>query len=58
MSSHHDEDLLGRAYDHRLMRRLLQYLAKTVPKAERDHPAVLIASDHLPFLAELKVGFE
>src|SRR6185503_16586570 len=27
VSDHHDEDLLGRAYDHRLMRRLLTYLA-------------------------------
>jgi ATP-binding cassette subfamily B protein len=27
VSDHHDEDLLGRAYDHRLMRRLLRYLA-------------------------------
>jgi hypothetical protein len=29
------------------MREAVEYLAKTVPKSEHDHPSVLTASDHL-----------
>lgn len=29
------------------LRQVIEYLAKTVPKAKRDHPSVLTASDHL-----------
>lgn len=36
----------------RTLRDAIQYLAKTVPKAERNHPAVLVASDHLTRSAE------
>jgi hypothetical protein len=36
----------------RTLRDAIQYLGKTVPKAERDHPAVLVASDHLTRSAE------
>jgi hypothetical protein len=34
------------------LRDAIQYLAKTVPKAERDHEKVLTASDHLTRSAE------
>ena len=30
----------------------IAYLAKTVPKAEQDHPAVTVAADHLTRSAE------
>ena len=36
----------------RTLRDAIQYLAKTVPKSERDHPTVLVASDHLTRSAE------
>ena len=34
------------------LRDAIQYLARTVPKAERDHEKVLIAADHLARSAE------
>jgi hypothetical protein len=34
------------------LREAIQYLAKTVPRAERDHEMVLTASDHLTRSAE------
>lgn len=34
------------------LRETVEYLAKTVPKAEHNHPAVLNASDHLTRSAE------
>jgi hypothetical protein len=34
------------------LREAIEYLAKTVPKAERSHPSVLTASDHLTWSAE------
>ena len=34
------------------LRDAIQYLGKTVPKAEHDHPSVLTASDHLTRSAE------
>jgi hypothetical protein len=34
------------------LRDAIQYLGKTVPKAEHDHPAVLNAADHLTRSAE------
>jgi hypothetical protein len=34
------------------LRDAVEYLAKTVPKTEHDHPHVLTASDHLTRSAE------
>jgi hypothetical protein len=34
------------------LRQAIEYLAKTVPKAEHNHPSVLTASDHLTRSAE------
>ena len=34
------------------LRDAIQYLGKTVPKAEHDHPKVLVAADHLTRSAE------
>jgi hypothetical protein len=34
------------------LREAVEYLAKTVPKAEHNHPSVLTASDHLTRSAE------
>lgn len=34
------------------LRQAIQYLATTVPKAERDHPTVTVAADHLTRSAE------
>jgi hypothetical protein len=34
------------------LREAIEYLAKTVPRAERDHEKLLIASDHLTRAAE------
>jgi hypothetical protein len=34
------------------LRKAIQYLARTVPKAERDHEKVLSAADHLTRSAE------
>jgi hypothetical protein len=34
------------------LRAAIEYLAKTVPKAEHNHPSVLTASDHLTRSAE------
>lgn len=36
----------------RTLQQAVAYLAKTVPRAERDHEKVLIASDHLTRSAE------
>lgn len=36
----------------RTLRDAIQYLVKTVPKVERDHPQVLAAADHLTRSAE------
>ena len=38
------------------LREAVEYLAKTVPKAERQHPNVLTASDHLTRSAEHNSG--
>jgi hypothetical protein len=34
------------------LQQAVAYLAKTVPKAEREHPAVTVAADHLTRAAE------
>jgi hypothetical protein len=34
------------------LRQAIEYLAKTVPKAEHNHPSVLTSSDHLTRSAE------
>jgi hypothetical protein len=34
------------------LREAVEYLAKTVPKSEHNHPSVLTASDHLTRSAE------
>ena len=34
------------------LRQAIQYLAKTVPKAEQNHEKVLVAADHLTRAAE------
>jgi hypothetical protein len=36
----------------RTLRDAIRYLGKTVPKAEREHPAVTVAADHLTRSAE------
>jgi len=36
----------------RTLRDAIQYLAKTVPKAEQNHESVLVAADHLTRSAE------